>query len=330
MRCFQLRHLVPAVLDFGKDDLAALIGVINAEIVQLSAVGVVAGIPDLELRALDGIAGHAVHLADLQRRLECIEKGYGRCFAGLECHFLRDGAENDMAGNIDLRHLIGANGNRIKEYTSMAVGGGRGGVAAVDLLDAVGHALNGFPIGDVLLDDLKARFFIVHKSDFTRLSGAQRHSLLCIAHDIRLRNGLFPHHIDGNGRERRGTICSGSNGRGEVARDRLNGKYCAGNGLATHGIALDDLHIRQRVVLGSHGVLLIAIGRVHIDADGRRVCTVPRGRFDFDKGPEALGNVLYLDNTAVFGHIAADNLTVTVDQEAGTIQSARCSCGDLL
>ena len=33
MRRFQLRHLVPAVLDFGKDDLAAFIGVISAKII---------------------------------------------------------------------------------------------------------------------------------------------------------------------------------------------------------------------------------------------------------------------------------------------------------
>ena len=180
MRCLQLRHLVPAVLDFGKNDLTAFIGVINAEIVQLSAVGVVAGIPDLELRALDGIASHTVHLADLQRRLECVEERNGGGFTGLERYFLRDGAENDIAGNIDLRHLIGANGNRIEEDASVAVSGGRGGVAAVDLLDAVGHALNGFPIGNVLLDDLKSGLFIVNEGDFACLAGAQCYGLLRI------------------------------------------------------------------------------------------------------------------------------------------------------
>ena len=221
MRCLHLRHLVPAVLDFGKDDLAALIGVINAEIVQLSAVGVVAGIPDLELRALDGIAGHAVHLADLQRRLECIEEGYGGGFTCLENYFLRDGAENDMTGDIDLRHPIGANGNRIEEDTSVTVGRGRGGEATVNLFDAVGHAFERLPIGNVLLDDLKARLFVVHKSDFPRLAGAQCHGLLRIAHDVRLRNGFFPHHIDTgrNGRERCGAVRPGRDGRGETACD---------------------------------------------------------------------------------------------------------------
>ena len=140
----------------------------------------IAGIPDLELSTLDRIAGHTVYLADLQRRLECIEESNGGGFTCLERYFLRDGAENDIAGNIGLRHPIGANGDRIEEDTSVTVGGGRGGVAAVDLLDAVGHALDGFPIGDVLLDDLKTRFFIVNESNFARLAGAERHGLLRI------------------------------------------------------------------------------------------------------------------------------------------------------
>ena len=181
----------------------------------------VATIPDLELGSLDRIAGHTVYLADLQRRLECIEESNGGGFTCLERYFLRDGAENDIAGNIGLRHPIGANGDRIEEDTSVTVGGGRGGVAAVDLLDAVGHALNGFPIGNVLLDDLKARLFVVHKSDFPRLAGAQCHGLLRIAHDVRLRNGFFPHHIDTgrNGRERCGAVRPGRDGRGETACD---------------------------------------------------------------------------------------------------------------
>ena len=61
--------LVPAILDLGENNLAALIGVMNAEIVQLSGISMVAGIPDLELGTLDGITGDAVHLADLQLSL---------------------------------------------------------------------------------------------------------------------------------------------------------------------------------------------------------------------------------------------------------------------
>ena len=151
-------------------------------------------------------------------------------------------------------------------------------------------------------------------------------------HHIRLWHGFFPYHINicGNGRERRGTICAGSNRCGEVARDRFNGEHRAGDGFAAHGVALDDLHIGQFVVFSGHGVLFVPVRGVHIDANGRGVCTVPRGRFGFHEGPQSFGDVLYLDHTAIFRHIAADDLTVTVNQEAGAIQSACCSRGDLL
>ena len=71
----------------------------------------VAAIPDLELSALNRIAGDTIYLADLQTGLEGVEEGDGRCLAGLQCHFLRDGAENDMVWNIDLCYFECANRN---------------------------------------------------------------------------------------------------------------------------------------------------------------------------------------------------------------------------
>jgi len=113
----------------------------------------------------DGIAGDTVHLANLQAGLEGVEEGGGRGFAGLQCHFLRDGAENDVVGNIDLRDLVAAHRDALKENAPMVIGGGAGGKAAVDLLDTVGHALDGLTIGDVLLDNFKTGLFIVNESD---------------------------------------------------------------------------------------------------------------------------------------------------------------------
>ena len=236
-----------------------------------------------------------------------------------------------MAGDIDLRHPIGANGNRIKENASVTVGRGCGGEATVDLLDTVGHTLERLPIGNVLLDDLKARLFVVHKSDFARLAGAQCHGLLRIAHDVRLRDRFFPHHIDisGDGREGGGTVRAGSNGRGEVARNRLNGKYCAGNGLATHRIALDDLHVRQRIIFCHNGILLVAIGGIDIDADGGGISTVPCRRFGFHERPQALGDILDLDDATIHRYLATNDLTVVVDIEFRTIQTTGCSSSDL-
>ena len=322
-RRLQLRHLVPAVLDFGENNLAALIGVMNAEIVQLSGISMVAGIPDLELGSLDGIASHAVHFADLQRRLECVEECNGGSFTGFQRHFLGNGAENDMAGDIDLRHPIGANGNGVKENAPVTVGRTRGGEATIDLLDTVGHTLERLPIGNVLLDDLKPRLFVVNEGDLGGFTGAQRHGLLCIAHNVRLRNGFFPYHVNisGNGRGRRGTICAGSNGRGEVARDRLNGEHRTGNGFATHGIALDDLHVRQRVIFCHNGILLVAIGGIDIDADGRGVCTEALRGLDLHKGPQAFCDILDFNDAAIHRHITTNDLTVAVDIEFRTIQA---------
>ena len=47
----------------------------------------------------------------------------------------------------------------------MVIGGGTGGEVAVDLLDAVGHALDRLSVGDVLLDNFKTGLFIVNESD---------------------------------------------------------------------------------------------------------------------------------------------------------------------
>ena len=230
----------------------------------------VAAIPDLELGTLDGITGDAIQLADLQTGLEGVEEGDGRGFAGFQRHFLGDGAENDMTGDIDLRYFECANRNRVEENPPMVIGGGAGGKAAVDLLDAVGHALDRLSVGDVLLDNFKTGLFIVNESDLGGFAGAQRHGLLGIGYDVRLGNGFLTHNIDTgrNGRERCGTVRPGRDGGGIAAGDGLHREHCAGDGLTAHGVPLGDLHIGQRMVFGGHGVLLVTISRVNIDAVG--------------------------------------------------------------
>ena len=60
----QLRHLVPAVPQALQHDLAALVGEVGPQVVQLAGGGAVGAVPNLELRSLNGIAGDAVHLVD--------------------------------------------------------------------------------------------------------------------------------------------------------------------------------------------------------------------------------------------------------------------------
>lgn len=57
-----LRYLVPAVPQTGELELAVFIGVVDAEVVDLAAAGIVAGVGNMEFRTLQGISRHAVHL----------------------------------------------------------------------------------------------------------------------------------------------------------------------------------------------------------------------------------------------------------------------------
>ena len=319
-RRFQFRYFVPAILDLRKNDFSACVRKVSAEIVELTGVGVVAAIPDLELGTLDGIAGDAIYLADLQAGLEGIEEGDGRCLTSLQRYFLRNGAENDMVGDIDLCHFECADRDRVEEDAAMVIGGGAGGEVAVDLLDAVGHALDGLSVGDVLLDDLKTRLFIVNESDLGGFAGAQRHGLLGIGYDVRLGNGFLTHNIDTgrNGRERCGTVRPGRDGGGIAAGNRLHRKYRADNRFAAHGVALDDLHIGLFVVDRRNSVFAVTLSYIYVHALRRGIDTVTVRCGGLDKAPKAGRGVLNIDLTLCIGDVAADDLPVEIDAETCT------------
>ena len=157
---------------------------VGAEVVELAGVGVVAAIPDLELGTLDGITGDAVHLADLQTGLDGVEEGNGRGLAGFQRYLLRNWAENDMTGNIDLRDLVATHGDGIEEDAPRAVRRGTGGVAAVDLFNEISDALDRLSGGNIFLQNFESRLFIVNEDDFGGLAGAQRYGLLGVRHYI--------------------------------------------------------------------------------------------------------------------------------------------------
>ena len=286
----------------------------------------VAAIPDLELSALDGIAGDTVHLANLQAGLEGVEEGGGRGFAGLQCHFLRDGAENNMVGNIDLRYFECANRNRVEENPPMVIRGSAGGETAIDLLDAVGHALDRLPGGNVFLQNFESRLFIVNEDDFGGLAGAQRYGLLRIAHDVRLGNGFLTHNIDAcwNGRERCGTVRPGRDGGRIAAGNGLNGKHRAGDGLAAHGVALRDLHIGLFVVDRRNGVFAVTLSYIYVHALRCGIDTVTIRCSGFYEAPKAGGSVLNIDLALRIGDVAADDLAIEIDAETCT---GEAGCG---
>ena len=76
--------------------------------------------------------------------------------------------------------------------------------------------------------------------------------------------------------------------------------------------------------------MLVPIRGVHIDTDGRGVCAVACGCFGFHEGPQALSDILDLNDAAVFGHIAADDLSVAVNIEFRAIQTLGSAGGNFL
>ena len=292
----------------------------------------VAAVPNLELRTLDRIAGDAVHFTDLQRRFECVEECNGGGFTGLQRHSLWNGAENDMTGSIDLRHLVATHWDALKENAPMVIGRDAGRKAAVDLLDAVGHALDGLTIGDVLLDNFKTGLFIVNESDLGGLAGAQRHGLLGIGYDVRLGNGFLTHNIDTgrNGRERCGTVRPGRDGGGIAAGNRLNGKDRASDGLAAHGVALDDLHIGLFVVDRRNSVFAVTLSYIYVHALRRGINTEAVRRGGLDEAPKAGGGILNIDLALRIGDVAADDLAIEIDTETSTGKAGCGSTGSFL
>ena len=84
------------------------------------------------------------------------------------------------------------------------------------------------------------------------------------------------------------------------------------------------------MVFGGHGVLLVTIGGIDIDADGSGVSAVALRGLGFHEGPQATGDILDFDNTAVRCYIAAYNLTVAVNIEFRAIQTLGGAGGNFL
>ena len=319
-----LHQLVPATVYIGEGDFSDLIRCEHAEVVDLAGGGgIVRTVIDMEFGIGERIAGDAVPLQDRQGGFDRVEEGHRSGAARFQMDLLGDLRENDMGRHIFLRDAIATHGDGSEEDAPRAVRGGAGRKATVDLLDTVGHALDRLTIGDVLLDNFKTRLFIVNEDDFGGFAGAERHGLLGVRHHIRLWHGFFPYHINicWNGRESGGAIHTSCDRGGIVAGDGLHREHRAGDGFAAHGIPLGDLHVGQLVVFGGHGVLLVTIGRVNIDADGGRIGAVPGRSLCFYEAPQALGHIIDFDDATVFGHITADDLPVPVDVEYSAIQT---------
>ena len=327
-----LHQLVPATVYIGEGDFSDLIRCEHAEVVDLAGGGIVRTVIDMEFGIGERIAGDAVSLQDRQGGLDRVEEGHRSGAACFQMDLLGDLRENDMGRHIFLRDAIAAHGDGSEEDAPRAVRGGAGRKAAVDLLDTVGHALDRLSGGNIFLQNFQTRLLVILKAHLGDFAGSERYGLLCIAHDVRLWHGFLPDdiHISRHIRKGGGAVRASRDGGGIAAGHGFHRKDRTGDRRAGLCIGLDDLHAGQFIVCSGDGILLVSIGRIHIDADGGGVCTVPCRRFGFHEGPQSFGDVLYLDHTAIFAHIAADDLPVAINQEAGAIQTTGRPCGNLL
>ena len=290
-----------------------------AEVIHGAGACVVRCPPDVELGVGDGVFGNFAPLDDFQRRLHGVEECYRAGLAGAEGNRLGNIAEDHIGGNIDLRDLVAAHRDIRQENTSRAVCGRGGGVAAVDLLNFVGHMGNGFPGGNIFLQDLQTGFYIVGEGGLHSTgTGQQGDVLMSSGLDIRLLHGLLGNAVHTGLEIGQCLFAVHSDGGGVAAGQGLHqkGRLDLGEGLR---VCLGDFQAGQRTVAGGNSVLLVAIGGIDIDAVRGGVQGITLRSFHLHECPQALGDVLYLDNAAVFGHIAAHDLTVPINQKAGTI-----------
>jgi len=327
-----LHQFVPATVYIGEGDFSALVRCEHAEVVDLAGGGIVRAVIDMEFGVGEGIPSDTVPLQDRQGGLDRVEEGHRSGASCFQIDLLGDLRENDMGRHIFLRDLVAAHRDIRQEDTPRAVRRGAGGEIAVDLLNEIGDTFDGFSGGDVFLQNFQTGLLVILKAHLTGFAGAQCYGLLGVRHHIRLRHGFLSDniHISRHIRKDGGTVRASRDGGGIAAGHGLDGQHRAGDRRTGLRIGLDDLHAGQFIVRSGNGILLVPVRGVHIDADGRGVCTVPCWRFGFHEGPQALGDILDLNDSTILGHIAADDLTVAVNIEFRAIQTTGRFCGNFL
>ena len=231
-----------------------------------------------------------------------------------------------MGRHIFLRDAIAAHGDGSEEDAPCAVRGGAGGVAAVDLLNEIGNALDRLPGGDVFLQNFQTGLLVILKAHLAGLAGSERYGLLRIAHNVRLGNGFLPHHIDAcrKCRKRCRTVRAGGDGGRIAAGNGLNGQHRAGDRRAGLRIGLDDLHIRLFIVDRRNGVFAVTLSYIYVHALRRGIDAEAVRCGGLDKTPKAGGGILNIDLALRIGDIAADDLPVEIDAETCT---GKTGCG---
>ena len=327
-----LHQLVPATVYIGDGDFTVGGRCEHTEVVDLAGGGIIRAVIDMELGVGKIISGDAVALQDRQGGFDRVEEGHRAGAACFQIDLLGDLRENDMGRHIFLRDLVAAHRNIRQEDAPCAVCGGAGGVAAVDLFNEIGHVLDRLFGGNIFLQNLESRLFIVNEDDFGGLAGTQRHGLLGVRQHIRLRYGFLAHDIDACGkcRKRCGTIRPRSDGSGVTAGHGLHRQHRAGNRFAAHGVALDDLHIGLFVVDRRNGVFAVTLSYIYVHALRRGIDAIAVRCGCLDKTPKAGRGILNIDLALRIGNVAADDLTVKVDAKTCTGETGCGPTGSFL
>ena len=190
-----LHQLVPATVYIGERDFTIGGRCEHTEVVDLAGGGIIRAVIDMEFGIGERITGDAVALQDRQGGLDRVEKGHRSGAACFQIDLLGDLRENDMGRHIFLRDLVAAHRDIRQEDTPRAVRRGACGVAAVDLFNEIGDALDRLSGSDVFLQNFQTGLLVILKAHLRGFAGSERYGLLRIAHNIRLRHGFLPDNI---------------------------------------------------------------------------------------------------------------------------------------
>ena len=153
-----------------------------------------------------------------------------------------------------------------------------------------------------------------------------------MAENVRRRNRFLAQNVNTGGqRFQRGcSVFSGRHGGRIAAGYGFDRNHRIGDWFSGKCVRFDDFQIREFLILRCDSVLLVSIGDIHIDTVGRRVQREALRSLSLHEGPQSLGNIVYLDDSPIGRHIAANDLTVPIDVIDGAIQAPVCSCLHLL
>ena len=192
----QFSDFVPAIFQVGDLELAVLVGIEIAEVIDLAAFGIVAGIGHLELCTLQWLTRDAANLIDSQAGLLMVFKVHRVVAVGIESHKLTGSIQQIRGRNRLLGNLIDAGKQVLQLCTAVRSG--------ADLIDAV--AVSGtddeYGVGDglagvgIVLVNVEVGADLVLDDQRTCLAGEQLHLVLTQVDDVIRHRGRFTYGKD--------------------------------------------------------------------------------------------------------------------------------------